>query len=455
MKFEGFPMHHEHPCRKGESRRAFLVGGGMAFAGSALGVLAYKHLQPATRQPASPYDRDALFVKYDRKYFTGKSVEQANPEYALPGRFPGRVIEVHHPGSIVDQAIRVEPAQEMLDAGMKQLTGATDALPAWRSFFQKGDRVGIKVNPVGYSRNPSVRGSISNFAVIWALVDTLKKLGIPAKDIVLFERYADEFRAAGYESFVERELPGVRWFASSAWYGGGQTDLAGRDLKNGRKPEPDSHVLGYDPDVHHKFDFLLKGEHNPNRAEDHLSHVGRIVTGDHVNKIITIPVLKDHRSAGITLSLKNISHGMANNVNRTHAGKEKDENRCGVFIPHIVALKPIRQKCVLHILDGLVGVYEGGPGSWNNSWGTWEYKSLFFATDPVALDHVCWDIVDAERAKRGWQPVAKMGVAGNNRSGTEAFHLRQPEHVELAGTLGLGIFDPARIEHQRVQVGKG
>ena len=74
------------------------------------------------------------------------------------------------------------------------------------------------------------------------------------------------------------------------------------------------------------------------------------------------------------------------------------------------------------------------------------------APDPVAMDHVCWGILDAERASHGWQPVARMGIAGNNRSGTEQHYLRQPEHVELAGQLGLGVFDPARIEHRRVDV---
>jgi hypothetical protein len=35
--------------------------------------------------------------------------------------------------------------------------------------------------------------------------------GIPAKNIIVFERYANEFCDAGYKSLVERELPGVRW----------------------------------------------------------------------------------------------------------------------------------------------------------------------------------------------------------------------------------------------------
>jgi len=162
--------------------------------------------------------------------------------------------------------------------------------------------------------------------------------------------------------------------------------------------------------------------------------------------------LKDHRSAGITIALKNLSHGLVSNVARTHAGRGHGENRCGTFIPKIVALEPVRKTAVLHIVDGLIGVYEGGPGSWMPTWGTWEYKSLLFATDPVALDHVGWAILDAERARRGWASVAKMGIHGQNPTGKETFFMRQPEHVELAGFLELGVFDPAQIEHRRIQL---
>jgi hypothetical protein len=141
-----------------------------------------------------------------------------------------------------------------------------------------------------------------------------------------------------------------------------------------------------------------------------------------------------------------------------------------------------REKATLHILDGLIGVYEGGPGAWNQSWGTWRRKSLFFATDPVALDHVGWDIIDAKRAEQGWAPVAQMGVHQESEAATlsrrlallaargpidaltlgvpganheaarwsEIFDRRQPEHVILAGSIGLGVFDANRIEHRPV-----
>jgi hypothetical protein len=213
--------------------------------------------------------------------------------------------------------------------------------------------------------------------------------------------------------------------------------------------------------------------------------------------MITLPVLKDHRSAGVTLALKNMSHGMNNNVARSHLagiahgfGAEGPRvlgpNQCNTFIPQAVAQQRLREKATLHILDGLIGVYEGGPGSWNRTWGTWRHKGLFFATDPVALDHVCWDIIDRKRVEEGWPPVEKMGylyladytqpvssivpLAANHplaavtlAAGTsnrmegrssEAFNVRQPDHVVLAGQLGLGVFDRDRIYYRRVEMKK-
>jgi hypothetical protein len=34
----------------------------------------------------------------------------------------------------------------------------------------------------------------------------------------------------------------------------------------------------------------------------------------------------------------------------------------------------------------------------------------------------------------------------------EAFDMRQPQHIDLAGALGLGVYDRARIQHRRIQM---
>src|ERR1700676_3470358 len=94
-----------------------------------------------------------------------------------------------------------------------------------------------------------------------------------------------------------------------------------------------------------------------------------------VDQIITLPVLKDHRSAGVTLSLKNMSHGMNNICARSHLeriayglsgpARFMGPNQCNTFIPQAASQTALRQKATLHILDGLIGVYEGGPKNWN------------------------------------------------------------------------------------------
>jgi len=461
------------------SRRAFLAGAAGLATGVSGVLLADRLLTPP---------------------FAGSAKEVARPEYAMPGPFPGRVVEVRRADAVSpDNVVNQAAVSAMLDRGMTELTGADpgDVRAAWGRFFHKGDVVGIKINPVGRKakadeggRVPNAVGAISNPALVVEVVKRLQTVGVRPEDVVVFDRYAEEFIDAGYADLVERELPGVRWAASSVRYSDKQVDVTGFD--DGRDGERLSvealrRVAGYDPDVFTVMGFC--GPQHKNDERRYRSHLSLIATRM-VDKLITLPVLKDHRSAGVTLSLKNMSHGMNNNVCRSHLagvshgfGETTTEvsgpNQCNTFIPQAVSHLPLRQKATLHILDGLIGVYEGGPGSWNRTWATWRNRGLFFATDPVALDHVGWDRIDAVRAANGWAPVGRMGwmsqtpatpaatgaapfaagllqgvalyaAAQNIQAGraSEAFNIRQPDHIILAGELGLGVFPREQIEHR-------
>jgi uncharacterized protein (DUF362 family) len=469
------------PGGSGITRRGFLLGAAAGLAaGAPLGWLALRGSQWLDRHAPAP--------------FTGHSAEEPRPAVAMPGPFPGRVVEVRHPGAVADDyTVSGDAVRDMMRQGMRSLTGSDDVQEAWKRFFAPGDVVGIKVNPVGRAplpgedRAPGARGSISSPEVLAEVVRCLHEYaGIPRHDIIVFERYALEFRQAGYEALMRtRPLDGVRWLASSYQYDDDQLAIDGQSAGAGR----DEHVVGYDPDVFVSMGFAGPG-HSPRDDRRFRSHLSLIVTRM-VNKIITIPCLKDHRSAGVTLALKNLSHGMNNNVCRSHVqniyrlgGAVTGANQCNTFIPTAVAQRPLMEKATLHILDGLVGVYEGGPGSWNATWGTWARKSLFFATDPVAMDHVGWDVIDAKRAVEGWAPVAHMGMVQRGASyrlsprlaalaalappegamavlldyerrraaHVEGFDRRQPEHIALAGLLGLGRFPAHEIDHRVVQV---
>jgi uncharacterized protein (DUF362 family) len=425
----------------GISRRGFLLGAGAGLAaGGSLSWLGLKGPQ------AISTDRAA------KRSFTGPSVEIPHPEYAMPGPYPGRVVEVHHDHSVrTDGTIVHQAVKDMMDRGLRELTGADHVTEVWRRFFEPGDVVGIKVNPVGRKYRPNQLAAISSPAVVLEVVEGLKSAGVRPRDIILFERYANQFRSAGYEALLrERSLAGVRWYAASVDYNDYQVDIEGYDNYRDRDP----HVVGYDPEV-----FVTMGyagpQHDPKDDRRFRSHLSMIVSRL-VNKIITIPVLKDHGSAGVTLTLKNLSHGLNNNVARSHISGIKrghavsGPNQCNTFIPTAAAQPLIRQKAVLHILDGLIGVYQGGPSSGY----AWIHKSLFFGTDPVALDHIGWDIIDAKRIREGMPAVGRMGMQSPAPAerGSEAFDRRQPEHIMLAGTLGLGVFNVQAIDHRRIDL---
>jgi uncharacterized protein (DUF362 family) len=197
---------------------------------------------------------------------------------------------------------------------------------------------------------------------------------------------------------------------------------------------------GYDPDVYMEMPLIKPGQ-DPRDAHVRRSYVARFLTRQ-VNKLINLPVLKHHNSAGVTLALKNLSHGLVNNVNRSHVNAAL--NDCKTFIPAVVDLPVIRQKAVLHILDGVKGGYEGGPGVAPRY--IWEHRTLYFATDPVALDKTGWRVIDAKRREMGLPPVGEAVQA------QFAGFRGQPEHIEMAGAFGLGEFDDARIDLRKIML---
>jgi hypothetical protein len=299
------------PSRRGLSRRAFLLG---AAAGLGVGVPVTWHL--ARRFPAVPRSPGAS---------TARSGLPSGE--AMPGLYPGRVVEVRDREAVSpDNAIDGSAVARMVDRGMAELTGADprDVRGAWRTFFQKGDVVGIKVNPVGRKPLPgedrvaNAVGSISSFALVEKVVRCLIDVGIPPRDIIVFERYANEFIDAGYATHVARELPkGVRWHTAALSYSNLQLDVGGRDPDCASlSPEAERRVVGYDPDVFTTMGYCMP-DHSPRDDRRFRSHLSLVVSRM-VNKMITLPVLKDHRSAGVTLALKNMSHGMNNNVCRSH-----------------------------------------------------------------------------------------------------------------------------------------
>lgn len=336
-------------------------------------------------------------------------------KFGIPGPYPGRVVEVDHPGCIVNGLYQREPVRNMIRRGMQELTGAADWQGAWRSLFEKGDVVGIKVSPVG---GPHL---CSDALVLASILEGLQAAGVPLREVIVFNRYRREALEAG----IDRWLPaGVRFVAASEAYDNVQLDMGGYDGN------------------HYVEMALIKPGENANDAHFRRSYVSKVVT-QQVNKIINLPVLKHHQSAGVTITLKNMSHGFVNNVNRSHLTPTL--NACGSFIPSVVSLPVIRQKVVLHIVDAVKASYHGGPGG--KPQFIWEEKRMYFGTDPVAIDKTGWKAIDAKRQRAGMEPIA---LSKPDQFST--FLNCQVEHIEIAGMLLLGEFDDKKIDTKRVHL---
>lgn len=389
--------------RKTMDRRRFLSS---AAAGAAAGAAAASVAQAAD---------DNTYHLVPPKY---KIVTSYKPEgkMGMPGLYPGKLAEVRSENSISETTDRVnrEAVRKMIDQGMRQLTGAPDLTAAWKVFFEPGDRVAIKVNASGAPQ------CISSPEVVQEVIAGLMSAGVKAQDIWLYERYAGQMDLVGYESFVP---DGVR-----IWSG------------ERRRSE----LTGYDRDVYVKVDF--QGE------EDRRSYLWEVVT-KHVNKIVDIPNVKDHASAGMTGCLKNMGYGSFNNVARSHELKHP-VTHTRTFIGTLCSVEPLRSRTVLHVVDGLRGVWHGGPQAFTPRF-LWYPKLLQFGTDPVAIDRVLLDIVDGKRKEMGAVSIFNRDplYLGKTRANPRVLvRYREPEHVDYAASLGLGIADIAKIQYRKSNV---
>ena len=328
----------------------------------------------------------------------------------IPGPFPGRVVEIAHPGSIIEGQYKREAVREMMRKGMVELTGAPSWQEAWQLFFQPGDVVGVKLNPVG---RPAV---ISAPEVFLEIVEGLKAAGVKPRDIVAYDRYKIEFLEAGFDKWLPE---GVRWTFGTDQPHPFQLDMA-----------------GYEESQYVELPLLLP-KADLNDRHFRRSYLAKFITRD-VNKMVNLCVLKHHQSAGITLALKNMSHGLVNNVSRSHS--DPTNNSCGAFIPAIVDHAIIRQKVVLNITDAIKAAYHGGPLPSCAKYA-WEHKTMYFSTDPVAMDRIGLQVLDAQRVKMGKQPIALASIDEDSH-----FVRMQPEHIDIAGLLGLGEADLKKIQ---------
>ena len=331
----------------------------------------------------------------------------------LPGLFPGRVIEARNRDAIVRNRVSQPVVRRMLEQAMQELTGERSARDAWAKFIAPTDVVGIKINPSG------APACCSSPEIIREIVAAVQSLGVPARNIVVYDRYSYEIDIGSYPALLP---PGVRIVGiQDAFSGGG---------------------VGYEPTVYCDANFFGEWETR--------SYMASIVAHE-VTKIINVPTMKDHSAAGITGALKNLAYGTFNNVARTHRAPHSFTNP---VIGLMCTVEPLRSKAVLHIMDGMRQVWHGGPLTQVQDFID-QTGMLLVATGPVAMDTIELEAIEKKRSEHGvpslWQHDPES-ITPDSRiffhDASKNLFFRQPGHVAAAGKLGLGVSDLKQIDHR-------
>lgn len=328
---------------------------------------------------------------------------------------PGQVVHVHDPDATNwsgsgwygdgDDAVNQGVVDSMVQAGLQQVTGKSSWADIWSDLFsqvqssgyQVGQKIAIKVN---FNNTRLCDSSVTAIDALIEPVNAVAKglvaMGVTPADICVY----DAVRALP-DRFVDNALYGISFF--DGWREGICRTEAG---------------FTYLPETQVHF-------HPPVTISTPEEHVTNVLMN--ASYLINMPIMKGgHPLAGVTLGFKNhfgtihACSGLHDYVDvvRTPAAYRTDYNP----MVDLLMSPLIGGKTVLTIGDALFAARQFAQVP--VPWTTFENQlpnSLFFATDPVAVDCVMHDLIVAE-------PETLVPEGANN-------------YLRLAAESGLGAFE--------------
>ena len=334
-----------------------------------------------------------------------------------PTPVPARsyVYRIENSDSITDYETNSAVVRRMVDDLVMVATGQPSVAAAWGSLVKPSDVVGIKVCTNGaplFSSHP---------AVINAIVAGLAEAGVPAQNIVVWDREEHLLKVAGFRS----RNAGYRLMWTEGNYDPKAVitaPLSGKlifgdllfmaKIPDTLRGEPRGGPVGTDKKQ-------LRRSADNISDESHLSSVlTRVVT-----KVINVPVLSDNLYCGLSGALFNMTIQNLDNWRRLI----QDPVNGDPSIPEAYADPRIADKVVFQIMDGLIALYAGAPiGDANYAI---HYGTLYASKDPVAMDAVALRKIDEWRLRAQMDPASKTA-----------------KYLQTAFSYGLGNADLNKIE---------
>ena len=399
------------------SRRQFLKALGAASAGLLTTGLFGKTLPRVIAQALNEHlylplvSRGGTIPSPDRTSTPTYTVTPTATDTTMPGpsptptitRTPGvgsRVVHVHDPDATswtgstdywnyVDQ----NAVNTMVDQGLMNLTGASFVASAWHALlpnYQPGQGIAIKVNFNNTQTCANLDAKIDAIIEpVNSIIRGLKTIGVVESDVWVYDAI--------------RSIPDK--FVNGCQYSGVQFYGDCRNQPGWGSNDPHALVDFYPPSGVPQPDRLI-------RIPDVLINA---------SYLINIPIMKPHGYTGTTLALKN-HFGSIDHPRDLHQYLHDGTYYTADYSPLVDLYRNphILNKTILTLGDG---IYSCSISNLHppQLWSTFDNnvpESLFFSTDPVAIDCVMTDFIYAENSK-----------------------IPDPSYLPLAGAAGLGIFE--------------
>lgn len=136
--------------------------------------------------------------------------------------------------------------------------------------------------------------------------------------------------------------------------------------------------------------------------------------------IINVPFLKTHQIAGMSGSLKNLSHAVIRHPGRYHS------DGCAPFVGQVVGSAEVASRLKLNVTNALRIVVDRGPDAREED--LVDCGGLIVGYDPVAVDSIGLGLLSVERRRKGLPGTMRV------------------PHLLAAGDDGVGRWRPSDID---------
>ena len=273
-------------------------------------------------------------------------------------------------------------------------------------------KVGIKVN------NRSGRGLSTPLGLLRAVIEAFEQRGFERQSILIVDDSVYGLREAGVlpplgESRVDFEgcpvyaLDSERYYDKDWYYDSPLPPSRNQAVQsiNGTSREVAS---------------LLKGD------EERKSFLPMPLLFE-VDFWVNLAVGVDDKSLGVDGALANATLWNVSNNQRFL----RSDATASAAIAEIAAIPELSERLLLHFVSLERYQYIGGPKF--NSLYTHSEPLLWMSTDPVAIDRLLYDRINAQRRNNGFPEIEPL-----------------PKQLPFAASLGLGVFEENRIHVKRI-----